>query len=83
AVSPLEDPDDELDLNLWNSCATHNDIDGFKEKIWSLVFDTCFNLHQITLADSLILLQQQYPEHTAELIMVAKYHTRKCAEMSS
>ncbi|MFM5565569.1 hypothetical protein ACET8I_03140 [Aeromonas veronii] len=83
AVEPLEDPDDELDLNLWNSCATHNDIDGFKEQIWSLVFDTCFNLHQITLADALILLQQQYPEHTAELIRVAKYHTRKCAEMSS
>ncbi|PTS80861.1 hypothetical protein DBR07_01640 [Aeromonas sp. HMWF036] len=83
AVSLLEDPDDELDLNLWNSCATHNDIDGFKEQIWSLVFDTCFNLHQITLADALSLLQQQYPEHTAELIRVAKYHTRKCAEMSS
>ncbi|MCF5885706.1 hypothetical protein [Aeromonas veronii] len=82
AVSPLEDPEDELDVNLWNSCATHHDPDGFIEQIRALVFDSCFNLHQITLADALYFLQQQYPEHTTELISVAKYHTIKCAEMS-
>ncbi|MGY3853682.1 hypothetical protein ACW5W8_12775 [Aeromonas aquatilis] len=83
AVSPLEDPDDELDLNLWNSCATHHDPGGFIEQIRALVFDSCFNLHQITLADAICFLQQKYPEHTTELIKVAKYHTIKCAEMSS
>ncbi|WP_148611916.1 hypothetical protein [Aeromonas sobria] len=83
AVSPLEDPDDELDLNLWSSCATYHEPDGFIKQIRSLVFDSCFNLHQITLADALCFLRQQYPEHTAKLIRVAEYHTRKCAEMSS
>lgn len=83
AVSPLEDPDDELDLNLWSSCATYHDPDGFIKQIRSLVFDSCFNLHQITLADALCFLRQQYPEHTTKLIRVAEYHTRKCAEMSS
>ncbi|WP_429105524.1 hypothetical protein [Aeromonas veronii] len=83
AVEPLEDPDDELDLNLWNSCATHHESDGFIEQIRALVFDSSFNLHQITLADALCFLQQQYPEHTNELTRVAKYHTKKCAGMSS
>lgn len=82
AVEPLEDPDDELDLNLWNSCATHHESDGFIEQIRALVFDSSFNLHQITLADALCFLQQQYPEHTNELTRVAKYHTKKCAGMS-
>ncbi|MGL6005272.1 hypothetical protein [Aeromonas sobria] len=83
AVSPLEDPEDELDLNLWSSCATDHDPDGFIEQIRSLVFDSCFNLHQITLAEALCFLQQQYPKHTAELIIVAEYQTRKCDELSS
>ncbi|MFQ1752490.1 hypothetical protein ACK34N_00380 [Aeromonas veronii] len=83
AVSPLEDSDDELDLNLWNSCATHHESDDFIEQIRALVFDSSFNLHQITLADALCFLQQQYPEHTNELTRVAKYHTQKCAEMIS
>lgn len=83
AVRPFEDPDDELDLNLWNSCTTHHDPDGFIEQIRALVFDSCFNLHQITLADALFFLRQKYPEHTTELIRVAEYHTRKCAEMNS
>lgn len=83
AVEPLEDPDDELALNLWNSCATHHESDGFIEQIRALVFDSSFNLHQITLADALCFLQQQYPEHTNELTRVAKYHTKKCVGMSS
>jgi hypothetical protein len=83
AVSPLEDPEDELDLNLWSSCATHHDPDGFIEHIRPLVFNGSVNLHQITLADALCCLQQQYPEHTAELIRVAEYQTRKCDELSS
>ncbi|HHQ4660134.1 TPA: hypothetical protein ACSPZY_000541 [Aeromonas veronii] len=80
AVEPLEDPDDELDLNLWNSCATHHESDGFIEQIRALVFDSSFNLHQITLADALCFLQQQYPEHTNELTRVAKYHTKNVLE---
>ena len=81
--SPPEDPEDELDLNLWGLCATHHASDAFIEQIRSLVFNSSVNLHQITLADALCFLQQQYPEHTAELIIVADYQTRKCDELSS
>ncbi|ELM3618357.1 hypothetical protein RYR54_004091 [Aeromonas sobria] len=83
ANTPPEDPEDELDLNLWGLCATHHASDAFIEQIRSLVFNSSVNLHQITLADALCFLQQQYPEHTAELIRVAEYQTRKCDELSS
>lgn len=82
AHGPLDDPEDELDLNVWNLCAPHHEPDRFINKIRSLVFDSCCNLHQITLADALCFLQQQYPEHTSELTRVAEYHARKCAGMT-
>ncbi|MGL6552070.1 hypothetical protein ACSZNL_01795 [Aeromonas jandaei] len=80
ANSPLEDPEDKLDLHLWGLCATTHDPDAFIEQIRSLVFDSHFNLHQITLANALCFLQQQYPEHTAALSRVAAYQTRQCAK---
>ncbi|MGL6147020.1 MAG: hypothetical protein ACRC1V_00920 [Plesiomonas sp.] len=83
ANTPPEDPEDELDLNLWGLCATHHASDAFIEQIRSLVFNSSVNLHQITLADALCFLWQQYPEHMAELIRVAEYQTRKCDALSS
>lgn len=82
ANSPPADPDDKLDLNLWRLCSASNDPDAFIAKIRTLVFKHCFNLHQVTLADSLCFLQQQYPKMTADLMKVAEYQSRKCAELS-
>lgn len=82
ANSPPADPDDKLDLNLWRLCSASNDPDTFIAKIRTLVFKHCFNLHQVTLADSLCFLQQQCPKMTADLMMVAEYQSRKCAELS-
>ncbi|GAA5270129.1 hypothetical protein G6364_17460 [Vibrio cholerae] len=80
AVSPLEDPDDELDSNIWNLCWRSDRYEDFRAQIESLVFENSVNLHQITLADALCFLQNQYPEQTARLARVADYQTRMCAK---
>jgi len=61
-------------------CWMSDRYENFRAQIESLVFENSVNLHQITLADALCFLQNQYPEQTARLARVADYQTRMCAK---
>lgn len=74
-TTPLEDPDDELDHEVYNLCPK-GDSKQFMINVENLVFGACQNLHQITLADSLLYLQQKFPEYTPDLARIADYQVR-------
>ncbi|ROO77428.1 hypothetical protein [Vibrio crassostreae] len=76
ANSPLEDPDDEIDQAILAQCQSSDNSDEFYDNVHRLVFGYTSNLHQITLADALCFLREQFPEHAAELKCVAEYQCR-------
>ncbi|MCG9555018.1 hypothetical protein L1D16_14195 [Vibrio sp. Isolate31] len=76
ANSPLEDPDDEIDQTILEQCQSSDNSDEFYDNVHRLVFGYTSNLHQITLADALCFLHEQFPAHTAELKCVAEYQCR-------
>jgi len=80
ANSPLEDPDDEIDQAILAQCQSSDDSDEFYDNVNRLVFGYTSNLHQITLADALCFLQEQFPEHAVELKCVAEYQCRLLEE---
>lgn len=76
ANSPLEDPEDKIDLVIWAQCVRQDSVVQFNEKVRRLVFNYTSNLHQVTLADALCFLQNAFPEYTDELMSVATYQCR-------
>ncbi|NOI91771.1 hypothetical protein F0235_15145 [Vibrio splendidus] len=76
ANSPLEDPDDEIDQAILAQCQSSDNSDELYDNIHRLVFCYTSNLHQITLADALCFLHEQFPEHTPELKRIAEYQCR-------
>ncbi|MBY7732241.1 hypothetical protein JHW46_18020 [Vibrio splendidus] len=76
ANSPLDDPDDEIDQAILVQCQSSDNSDELYGNVHRLVFGYTSNLHQITLADALCFLHEQFPEHTAELKCVAEYQCR-------
>ncbi|WP_413113985.1 hypothetical protein [Thaumasiovibrio sp. DFM-14] len=75
ANSPLTDPEDNIDLSIWDRCETEANKEIFVKRINNLIYEHTLNLHQITLADALCLLQTKYPNKTAELAKVAQYQS--------
>ncbi|KMV30945.1 hypothetical protein AB733_07965 [Photobacterium swingsii] len=73
ANSPLEDPEDNVDLLIWQQCESEPSKEIFVQRINNLVFNYTSNLHQITLADALCLLQSEFSEHTADFSKIAQY----------
>ncbi|EIO3971530.1 hypothetical protein LQK33_004443 [Vibrio vulnificus] len=73
ANSPLEDPEDEIDQVMWGQCKAEPGIESFESRINCLIFDYTSNLHQITLADALCLLQSEFPQYTTDLNKIAQY----------
>ncbi|CAM3257910.1 hypothetical protein [Vibrio neptunius] len=73
ANSPLEDPEDEIDQVMWEQCKAESGRESFESRINSLIFDYTSNLHQITFADALCLLQSEFPQYTADLNKIAQY----------
>lgn len=71
--NPVEDPEDEIDLAIWEQCKADSGIESFELQINSLIFDFTSNLHQITFADALCALQAEFPQHTAEFAQISKY----------
>ncbi len=82
ANSPLEDPDDNIDLSIWERCELRSGKERFVEQVNRLIFDHTLNLHQITLADSLCFLQAEFPNKTGELSKVAQYQSVVLGETS-
>ena len=76
ANTPPEDPDDEINLSVWELCEQKGSYEAFTETVGDLVFDYSSNLHQITLADALCFLQKTFPANTSELRGVAEYQCR-------
>lgn len=76
ANSPLEDPDDEIDQAILAQCQSSDNSNELYDNIHRLVFGYTSNLHQITLADALCFLHEQFPEHTSELKHIAEYQCR-------
>jgi hypothetical protein len=73
ANSPVENPDDEIELSILSRCKLGATKDEFEQMLSRLVFYYTSNLHQVTLADALCLLQSEYPEYTAEFSKIAEY----------
>lgn len=73
ANSPLEDLEDDIDLAIWEQCEEKLGSESFELQVKSLIFDYTSNLHQITLADALCLLQAEFPQYTAEFNKIAQY----------
>lgn len=71
ATRPLEDPDDVLDEALFAVSQSTRHQARFYQSLQHLVFDTCHNLHQVTLADALLYLDEQFPEERARISRVA------------
>ena len=76
ANSPLEDPDDEIDQAILAQCQSSDNSDELYDNVHRLVFGYTSNLHQITLADALCFLHEQFPEHISELKHIAEYQCR-------
>lgn len=76
ANSPLEDPDDEINMNLWEQCQNSHGSEAFVNSTKALVYNYTSNLHQVTLADALCFLQSMFSEQTDELSRIAEYHCR-------
>ncbi|CAE6936487.1 hypothetical protein [Vibrio sp. B1FLJ16] len=74
ANSPLEDPDDEINMNLWDQCQNSHGSEAFVNSTKALVYNYTSNLHQVTLADALCFLQSTFPEQTGELGRIVEYH---------
>jgi hypothetical protein len=74
ANSPLADPGDAVDPEIWGQCHQKYDSSVFVDTIKGLVFKFTSNLHQVTLADALCFLQSIFPDRTEELGRIAKYH---------
>ncbi|ENX56331.1 MULTISPECIES: hypothetical protein [Acinetobacter] len=75
ATTPLEDPEDELDADIYSQ-SLEGDLTQFMLTLDNLIFGTCKNLHQVTLADALLYLQQQFPIYTRKLNRIADYQIR-------
>ncbi len=76
ASSPLEDPDDEIDQAILAQRQSSDNLDELYDNVHRLVFGYTLNLHQITLADALCFLHEQFPEHALELKHIAEYQCR-------
>ncbi|MDA0149562.1 hypothetical protein [Vibrio sp. LaRot3] len=75
ANSPVEDPDDNIDLANWEQCKTESGLEYFESQVNRLIFGYTSNLHQITLADALCLLQAEFPQHTEDFSKIAQYQS--------
>jgi len=75
ATTPLEDADDEINQALFQLCS-EGDESQFLEAINQLVFGVTKNLHQITMADALLYLQQQFIAYTPQFKRIAEYQFR-------
>lgn len=76
ATSPLEDSDDVIDLETFSKSVGYESEEYFSQKIHALVFGTCSNLHQITLADALEYLWKQFPDNRESISRVTDYYGR-------
>lgn len=76
ATTSLEDPDDELDQRHFALSQGSENESVFKQTIKAMVFDSCNNLHQVTLADALSYLYQQFPQESARISRIADYYVR-------
>ena len=76
STSPIEDPDDEIDIEIFNKSVGFESKEYFAKKINSLIFDTRNNLHQITLADALGYLWEQFPKDRDSISRLADYYGR-------
>ncbi|ELI5413123.1 TPA: hypothetical protein ACX3DO_004496 [Vibrio parahaemolyticus] len=76
ANSPLEDPDDEININIWEQCLDSYSSEAFVNTAKALVYNYTSNLHQVTLADAVCFLQSTFPEQTGELGRIVEYHCR-------
>ena len=75
ATTPLEDEEDEIDQALFQLCLAEENPQ-FMKSIHELIFGVCKNLHQVTMADALLFLQQRFPEYTQKLSYIADYQVR-------
>lgn len=73
ANSPLEDPEDNIDLAIWEQCEEKLGTESFELQVKSLIYDYTSNLHQITFADALCALQSEFPQYTAQFNKIAQY----------
>ena len=76
ATNPLDDPDDGLDERLFALSQPSDSAVVFTQSLRAMVFDSCNNLHQVTLADALYYLYQQFPQESARISRVADYYVR-------
>lgn len=76
ATRPLEDPDDVVNQALFTLSKPCDNGTFFYQKLKSMVFDSCNNLHQVTLADALYYLYQQFPQESARISRMADYYVR-------
>ncbi|WP_143230095.1 hypothetical protein [Acinetobacter boissieri] len=72
---PLDDPEDELDSEIYQQTQGGNKNE-FNKKINMLIWNYSQNLHQITLADALVFLQAEFPEYTFELTKITDYQIK-------
>lgn len=75
ATTPLEDPEDGINQKIFSTCS-EGDLDQFIKNLNQLIFSVCKNLHQVTLADALLYLQQRFPEFTTQLNRFAEYQVK-------
>lgn len=77
ATSSLQDPEDELDRELFQQCKAM-DQDDFFELLQALIFKYQYNLHQVTLADALLYLAGRYPQAITALKQYTLYQIQLC-----
>lgn len=76
ATSPLDDPDDAMDEALFALSQSTNSQTRFYQNLQRLVFDNRHNLHQVTLADALLYLEELFPEERTRISCMADYYVR-------
>jgi hypothetical protein len=76
AIQPLDDPDDAMDKGLFALTRTDDSDVLFYQHLKRMVFDCCHNLHQVTLADALYYLYQQFPHERGRISRMADYYVR-------
>lgn len=76
AIQPLDDPNDAMDETLFALTRTDDNKEQFYQHLKSMVFDPCHNLHQVTLADALYYLYQQFPQEGGRISGMADYYVR-------
>ncbi|WP_028115118.1 hypothetical protein [Ferrimonas senticii] len=73
----FDDPEDKIDHLFLQGCNSVSTENEFENIISSLINDQNKNIHQITLADSLVYLWSLYPDKRENISMLAVYYSTK------